>query len=181
MELDVSHMLYPEECPPALQCWGNSLLRQRVGNAEKPKRVAGWRWDGVSQEIILILAPGGTKLQTIGPNTWAAMFFPKGTLVVQDVYGGAVFKVVDYRRGDVVLQSDVKTYHQADTRHLTIVGVADEDSEGNEDTQSPAGRGRSAGGSVRPDPEIGSDETGQALVTASSSPPRMPLKEEPCM
>lgn len=46
-------------------------------------------------------------------------------------------------------------------------------SEGNEDAQSPAGRGRSAAGGVRPDPKLGSDGTGRNVpVTASSLSPR---------
>jgi hypothetical protein len=174
--LDVSKMLYPEECPKALQRWANSLLWQRVGDGEKPKRVAGWRWDGVSDEIVLVLAPGGTKMQRIAHNAWMGIQFPLGTLVVQDVYGGAVFKVVGYRRGNVRLRSEeAGTYHDADIRHLTKVGVAPpQDSEGNEDAQSLARRGRSAGGSVRPDPQSAAAGLGEEVpVAASSSTPRM--------
>ena len=59
--IDTSEMLPPWECPTRLRNFGNSLVGTKVGK----KRVAGWRWDGISNEIVLILAPKGYSLRAV--------------------------------------------------------------------------------------------------------------------
>lgn len=61
-------MLEPHECPAALQRWANSQLLRRVGDPASRRgvrRYAGWRWDGVSDEVVFLLSPKGHRMEPI--------------------------------------------------------------------------------------------------------------------
>jgi hypothetical protein len=77
--MDLSSYLRPEECPRELSRWARQFVGRTQGRGDNPnskpgkRRVAGWRWDGHSDEIVLVLAPDGYKHRTIPDSIWRRM------------------------------------------------------------------------------------------------------------
>lgn len=60
MSAQVTDHLYPAECPDALRRWADaSVVGRRLRNGRE--RIAGWRWDGISDEIVALVAPKGER------------------------------------------------------------------------------------------------------------------------
>lgn len=71
--MDLSQHLHPDECPRPLRRWARQFVGRRSGAGgakSETRRVAGWRWDGHSNEIVLVLAPKGTAMKRIPVSVW---------------------------------------------------------------------------------------------------------------
>lgn len=71
--MDVSSLLSPDECPLALREWFEQTYPQGKRTVGRKRTVAGFRWDGVSAEIVLILAPKGKTTRRIPSGVWEKM------------------------------------------------------------------------------------------------------------
>lgn len=68
--MDLSQHLRPEECPRELRRWARQFVGRLQGRGAKQARVAGWRWDGHSDEIVLVLSPKGYRHRAIPESVW---------------------------------------------------------------------------------------------------------------
>jgi len=66
--VNFDQLLQPSECPQPLRDWANSLMPTR--KKRSGRMIAGWRWDGQSNEIVLLYAPSGHSVREIPPSVW---------------------------------------------------------------------------------------------------------------
>jgi hypothetical protein len=68
--MDLSQHLRPDECPRELRRWARQFVGRNQGRGDSARRVAGWRWDGFTDEIVLVLAPDGYHIRAIPDSVW---------------------------------------------------------------------------------------------------------------
>jgi hypothetical protein len=62
LSVDASQLLAPRDCPAVLRSWADTLVGAPIGESGSKRGVrviAGWRWDGLSDDVIVLIAPCG--------------------------------------------------------------------------------------------------------------------------